>query len=125
MAKKIDYLSRDKIKQILRNYLYSEGWSTEIVRRITKEIDIVANRDDMQWVIAVRGEESHDFVDTFDSILGSAVHIMEDPHKKYSVALPDTMAFRRLWERLPVLAKTRTSITALFVGEDGKVTEAG
>ena len=99
--------------------------STEIIRRITQEIDIVANRDDMQWIIAVRGEESHDFVDTFDSILGSVVHIMDDPHKKFSVALPDTMPFRRLWERLPALAKTRTNITALFVSENGKVTETG
>jgi hypothetical protein len=124
-VKKIDYLSKNKMKQILRNYLISQGWSTEITRRITHEIDIVANRDDMRWVIAVRGGESRDFVESFDSILGSAVHIMEDPNKKYSVALPDTMPFRRLWERLPVLAKTRTSITALFVSESGKVTEAG
>jgi len=30
--------------------------------------------------------------------------------------------FRRLWERLPALAKDRTGISAIFVSVEGRVT---
>jgi hypothetical protein len=124
MMKKIGFLSKNKIKQILINHLVSQGWSTNVTR-IPDEFDIKANRDGKRWLIAVRDGESRDFVESFDSIIGRVVHIMEDQYTKNSVALPDTAPFRRLWERMPVLAKTRTSISALFVSDSGKVTEAG
>lgn len=35
---------------------------------------------------------------------------MNDSEARYSIALPDLEQFRRLWERLPKLAKERTTI---------------
>jgi len=62
-------------------------------------------------------------VNYFIGILGETLQRMNDPASKYSIALPDVQQFRRLWDRLPRLAKQRTQITALFVNADGQVIE--
>ncbi len=49
---------------------------------------------------------------------------MEYPTARYSIALPDMKQYRGLWDRLPQLAKSRTGVSALFVGADGEVIEA-
>ncbi len=60
-------------------------------------------------------------VNYFIGILGETLQRMSDPDARYSIALPDLQQFRRLWDRLPELAKRRTQITAIFVSESGKV----
>ncbi len=62
-------------------------------------------------------------VNYFLSILGELLQRMDDPDARYSIALPDMQQFRRLWQRLPQLAKARTTISALFVSPSGKVEE--
>lgn len=62
-------------------------------------------------------------VNYFLAILGELLQRMDDPNAKYSIALPDFPQFRRLWNRLPELAKVRTGITALFVDTDAIVQE--
>jgi hypothetical protein len=37
--------------------------------------------------------------------------------------LPDIQQFRNLWMRLPLFAKSRTGITAIFVDKNGNVSE--
>jgi hypothetical protein len=62
-------------------------------------------------------------VNYFLGVLGELLQRMSDPEAKYSIALPDLPQFRRLWERLPELAKRRTTISALFVSGSGDVEE--
>jgi len=62
-------------------------------------------------------------VNYFLSILGELLQRMDDPDARYSIALPDMKQFRRLWQRLPDLAKSRTEISALFVDGSGRVEE--
>ena len=57
----------------------------------------------------------------FLSMLGELLQRMDDPDARYSIALPDMAQYRRLWERLPTLAKQRTGINILFVDADGTV----
>ena len=109
---------------MLRNHLIAQGWDADTTHKTNHGIDIVARRGSEHWVICARGEEEPvDYVGSFISLLGLAVHGMEDMNKKYSIALPDTVPFRRLWKRLPALAKRRTGITALLVSPTGIVTE--
>ena len=64
-------------------------------------------------------------VNDFLGVLGRLLQQMSDPQAKYSVALPDLPRFRRLWIRLPELAKRRTGFSALFVDDAGRVEEVG
>jgi hypothetical protein len=114
-----------RIKKALESYLNAEGWKTEIAWGSAHGIDIHAQRDRQTWVIEVKTWEDLDRspIDSFVSVLGEILQRMDDPHTKYSIALPDVEPLRRLWGRLPELAKARMGITALFVDPAGAVTE--
>jgi hypothetical protein len=115
-----------KIKQVLENYLTSRGWGSEIVWSTSNHgIDIEARRGAERWIIQVKGSTSFPavLINNFLLVLGEIVQRMDEPDCKYSIALPDIEQFRRLWERLPELAKSRMQVTALFVNFEGKVAE--
>jgi hypothetical protein len=63
-------------------------------------------------------------VNYFLNVLGELLQRMDDPEARYSIGLPNLPPFRGLWQRLPVLAKLRTAITALFVDGGGNVIES-
>ena len=54
-------------------------------------------------------------VNYFLAVLGETLQRMDDRDARYSIAFPDMPQYRRLWGRLPELAKRRTRITALLV----------
>jgi hypothetical protein len=123
----VDEISEKKIKKGLEAFLKSQGWETKIAWGFTHGIDIEAIRGMNRWIIEVKGYETLNLLPAkiFVSVLGEIIQRMEDPECKYSIALPDIEQFRRLWSRLPVLAKERTWLTALFVTNDSRVTEIG
>ena len=116
-------LPENKIKQVLKRHLVTQGWNPGIVRKTHRGFVIIATRGDERWIISIKGEESPNFVESFVIALGSSLFTMEDAKTKHSVALPDTMPFRNLWHRLPFLAKKRAGITAIFVNKDNKLIE--
>jgi hypothetical protein len=120
-----NHLSEDDAKEILRRWLEKNEWSTEIAWGRSRGIDIEAKRGSERWIIEVKGigSRSEMRVNYFISMLGETLQRMDDPDAKYSIAMPDVAQFRGLWIRLPSVAKSRTTITALFVSEDGSVHE--
>jgi hypothetical protein len=60
-------------------------------------------------------------VNYFIAMLGELLQRMSETDARYSIALPNMQQYRRLWDRLPALARQRTGITALFVSADGTV----
>ncbi len=125
VASSSDFLSEDAVKLHLKNWLESQGWRTTVVWRKERGIDIEASRNNQRWIIEAKGSGSRDQmrVNYFISILGETLQRMNDPAAKYSIALPDHRQFRNLWTRLPELAKSRTTITMLFVDLNGNVEE--
>ncbi|MBW8010448.1 MAG: MarR family transcriptional regulator [Chloroflexi bacterium] len=119
------HLSEDKIKTILEQWLKEKGWHTEIAWGRAQGIDIEAFRGGRRWIIEVKGQGSRSpmRVNYFLAVLGETLQRMGDPGAKYSIAIPDMKQFRNLWRRLPKLAKARTAISALFVSDNGNITE--
>ncbi len=124
-SSKKDGLSEDEIKEILNNYLISNGWSTQVAWGKSQGIDIDAFKGKERWIIEVKGCGSRSAmrVNYFLAILGETLQRMSDPNAKYSIALPDMKQYRNLWERLPRLAKERTGISVIFVNEDKQIEE--
>lgn len=122
-----NHLSEDEAKEFLRAWLEKDGWIPEVAWGRARGIDIDAKRGTERWVIEVKGIGSRPEmrVNYFVGMLGETLQRMDDPSAKYSIAMPDVPQFRGLWSRLPALAKTRTTITALFVSEGGAVEEVG
>jgi hypothetical protein len=118
-------LQEDEIKHKLNEYLESLGWITQIAMGKVHGIDIDASRGNERWIIEVKGCGSRSAmrVNYFLAMLGEILQRMDDPIAKYSIALPDMKQYRGLWERLPKQAKVRTSVSILFVKEDGTVEE--
>ena len=119
-----DHLSEDEIKKVLEAWLSRQGWKVEIAWGKQHGIDIDAFRDQQHWIIEVKGPGSRQpmRVNYFLSVLGELLQRMSDEYSVHSIALPDMPQYRRLWERLPALAKCRTKISILFVSSDGTVT---
>ncbi len=118
-------LSEDRLKHHLREWFRSNGWDPHVAWGHERGIDIKAVRKDEIWVVEVKGIGSRPEmrVNYFIGILGETLQRMNDPAAKYSIALPDVPQFRRLWGRLPRLAKQRTQVSVLFVTAKGLVTE--
>jgi hypothetical protein len=116
-------LSEDRVKSLLKRWLEVDGWQTEIAWGKARGTDVIARRNGETWLIEAKGCGSRPEmrVNYFIAMLGEVLQRMSLPDARYSIALPDMIQFRRLWERLPALARQRTGITAIFVSADGRV----
>jgi hypothetical protein len=116
-------LSEDQVKAQVKEWLEADGWQTEVAWGKARGTDIVARRNGETWLIEAKGCGSRPEmrVNYFIAMLGEVLQRMSVPDAHYSIALPDMIQFRRLWERLPALARQRTGITAIFVAAGGAV----
>ncbi|MBK1681766.1 hypothetical protein [Rhodocyclus tenuis] len=116
-------LHEEEIKRILHDWLVDQGWQVEVAWGKAHGADIQATRGEELWIIEVKGIGSLApmRVNYFVAILGETLQRMQHSCAKYSIALPNVQQFRRLWSRLPPLAKERTQISALFVALGGTI----
>jgi len=120
-----DWISEDQVKEAVAHWLRDAGWRIETLSfGRERGIDIFATKDDQRWIIEAKGQGSLPpmRVNYFLCVLGEILQHMNDRNARYSIALPDTPQFLRLWARLPKVAKERTSITAIFVSTNGGIT---
>jgi hypothetical protein len=119
------FVSEDDAKAKLKAWLEAAGWEVRVAMGREHGIDIDARRSASRWIIEVKGQGTLNpmRVNYFLGALSELLQRMDDPGARYSVAFPDINQFRRLWQRLPVLAKKRTGISALFVAASGQITE--
>lgn len=117
-------ITEDMVKQAVATWLEQAGWTVEVRWGHERGIDIEAVRDGGRWVIEAKGCGSRQpmRVNYFIAMLGETLQRMDDSHARYSIALPDMQQYRRLWDRLPALAKSRTGISAIFVDASGAIT---
>ena len=120
----IDVHTEDAVKKHLVTWLTKTGWKSDVKWGRDRGIDIDAHRQNERWIIEVKGIGSYQpmRVNYFLSALAETLQRMNDPNAFYSVAFPDVAQYRGLWNRLPLLAKKRTTISALFITENGDVT---
>jgi hypothetical protein len=119
----VDALSEEEIKKALDAWLKADGWETKVAWGHSQGIDIDARRGPERWIIEAKGPGSCQpmRVNYFIGILGETLQRMSDPGARYSIAFPDLVQYRRLWERLPKLAKSRTGISMILVSRAGQV----
>ncbi len=116
-------LQEDDIKQILSDHLTKNGWNCKIAWGHQRGIDIDATKGAERWIIEVKGPGSRQpmRVNYFLCILGETLQRMDDHAARYSIAFPDLDQYRRLWEKLPRLAKDRTLIDLILIDQNGNI----
>jgi hypothetical protein len=116
-------LSEDEVKRHLEKWLIASGWQPQVAWGRQPGVDIQARKASALWLIEVKGSGSLSAmrVNYFLGALGELLQRMDNPAASYSIAFPDLQQFRRLWDRLPALAKQRMQVTALFVDQVGNV----
>ena len=121
--KEIKSLQEDDIKHILSEYLINNGWDVKVAWGHQQGIDIEAKKNGKRWIIEVKGSGSRQpmRVNYFINILGETLQRMDDINARYSIALPDLEQYRRLWNKLPELAKERTTIDLILVDKTGNI----
>ncbi|MDR0550656.1 MAG: hypothetical protein LBG72_01415 [Spirochaetaceae bacterium] len=117
-------LSEDEIKTSIKNYLEKENWTVQVSWGRNPGIDIDAHRGKEHWIIEVKGHGSRNpmRVNYFLAVLGELLQKMDNSNAKYSIALPNYEQYRKLWAKLPQLAKDKTGISCLFVDSNGGIT---
>lgn len=116
-------MSEEDVKRNVKKWLEADGWDVGVNWEHGRGIDIEAKRGNERWVIEAKGSGSRNPIKHiyFLTVLGETLQRMDDPETHYGIALPDTYKFRKLWTRLPDLAKSRMRIKALFVGAGGNI----
>jgi len=118
-------LSEDELKMILKNHLEQEGWKVEVAWGKKTGVDIDAYRNNKRWIIEAKGCGSRSAmrVNYFISALGELLQRMNDDNAIYSIALPNMKQYKKLWDKLPDLAKQKNKISCLFVNKNGQIQE--
>lgn len=116
-------LSEDETKAIIKKDLENRGWNVISAPGKQHGIDINAQNGNQRWFIEVKGCGSLNAmrVNYFLSVLGEILQRMDDPAAKYSIAFPDMEQYRKLWAKLPLLAKERTKIGIIFVKDESTI----
>jgi len=117
-------LSEDQVKRSVSNWMQSAGWHVRVMWGTATGTDIQGQRGNRKWLVEVKGSGKYPQmrVNYFLSVLGEILQRMDDIEAVYSIALPDIDQYRRLWERLPRLARERTRLTLLLVDSSGHIT---
>lgn len=95
------------MKRRLQAWLEAAGWKVAVVWGHGQGVDLDAHRGNSRWIIEAKGQGTLNLirVNCFLCVLGELLQRMEDQQAHYSIALPDVPQFRRLWTRLPSVAR--------------------
>lgn len=116
-------LSEDEVKRAVSTWLEAGGWHVRVAWGREAGIDIEARKGNDRWIIEAKGSGTSPQMrnNYFLSVLGEILQRIESNDAIYSIALPDIAQYRRLWARLPALARSRTGVTLLLVDNSGTV----
>ncbi len=118
------FYKEEELKKILSEKLEKDGYKVEVAWGHKHGVDIRAEKSGAPvCMIEVKGCGSRQAmrVNYFLAIIGEILQRMDNPDFEYFIALPDIEQFRKLWKKLPPLAKERTKIKLILVGENEEI----
>lgn len=114
-------MGEDFVKESVKAWLEAQGFTVRVAYGREHGIDIEAFRDSERWIIEAKGSASRPemWTNFFHNALGQIAIRMQDPSARYGLAMPDCQQYRRLWKKVPLLARERMRLSGLFVDEAG------
>ncbi|MBQ7890060.1 MAG: AT hook domain-containing protein [Erysipelotrichaceae bacterium] len=107
--------STDDLKELIMLWLNERGWT------VTSESNnLRAIKDDQLWIINVQGSQ-RGRKQTLPVKINSILNDIVDEDAYYSVAFNDSASYRKQWNDVPKVLKTKLKVSVLFADKNGKV----
>lgn len=105
------------LQKLVTNWLRDHGWET------TEEGDfIVARNGNSHWLINIQGAKRGK-PKTLSAKLIEALKHMDDASTHYSIALNDSIVYRRQWKEIPETVKNSLNMSIILADKKGRIKE--
>lgn len=106
-----------ELQELVKKWLGDHGWKT------TEDEDfIIACNKNRHWVINIQGEKKGK-TETLSAKLIEVLKHMDDTSTYYSIALNDSIVYRRLWKEIPETVKNSLNMSIILADKKGRIKE--
>lgn len=110
-------LSSVDLSEICTSWLLERGWDVMPVNG-----KLVAIKDNEKWVIDIHGMK-RGRKQSLPAKMNDILKQMEDGNTRYSMAMNDSLSYRRQWNQIPHVVKEKLNVSVLLADKKGNVVE--
>lgn len=109
--------STESLVQIINAWLNERGWTTIIDKN-----KIEATKEENRWLINVQGSK-RGRKQPLPVKLNSILKEIDDENAQYSIAFNDSTLYRKQWNDLPKILKSKLNMSVLLADKSGNIQE--
>lgn len=98
-------------------WLNERGWNT-----LESDNKIEAKKDEKKWIIDVQGTK-RGRKQPLPVKLNAVLNEIEDEHAQFSVAFNDSNQYRKQWNEIPRVLKSRLNVSVILADKSGNIQE--
>lgn len=110
-------LSTDDLILLCTAWLQERGWSV-----ISAEGKLYAHKGEDKWIIDIHGMK-RGRKQSLPAKMNEIMRQMEEGNVRYSMALNDSVSYRRQWNQIPHVVKERLNVSVLLADKKGNLQE--
>lgn len=107
----------ESLIQLVTLWLSERGWQTQVEKNI-----IEARKEEQRWLINVQGSK-RGRKQPLPVKLNSILKEIEDEEAQYSIAFNDSTMYRKQWNELPKVLKSKLNMSVLLADKVGNIQE--
>lgn len=110
-------LSSMDLISICTAWLEERGWNVE-----SSNGKLMALKDDQKWVIDIHGMK-RGRKQSLPAKMSEILRQMEEGNIRYSMAMNDSISYRRQWSQIPHVVKEKLNVSVILADKKGNVQE--
>lgn len=105
------------LTEICTSWLLDRGWDVE-----SENGKLIAVKENEKWVIDIHGMK-RGRKQSLPAKMNDILKQMEDGNTRYSMAMNDSLSYRRQWNQIPHVVKEKLNVSVLLADKKGNVVE--
>ena len=105
------------LTEICTAWLSNRGWDVT-----SDNGKLIARKEDEKWVIDIHGMK-RGRKQSLPAKMNDILRQMEDGNTRYSMAMNDSLSYRRQWNQIPHVVKEKLNVSVLLADKKGNVVE--
>lgn len=110
-------LSAADLIAICTVWLEERGWNVESVNG-----KLIALKDDQKWMIDIHGMK-RGRKQSVPAKMSDILRQMEEGNIRYSMAMNDSISYRRQWNQIPHVVKEKLNVSVILADRKGNIQE--